>query len=133
MVDKEMLSAISDLLEEKLEQKLEEKLEEKLEKKLDEKLEEKLSTIKCKFDSMESEINTINRRLDNVEQDVRHIRVVQLENDVIPRISTIESCYLDTYKRYQKSTDKIDGIAGDVEILKLTVSEHSGRLAQLPV
>ncbi len=129
MVDKEMLSAISDLLEEKLEQKLEEKLEEKL----DEKLEEKLSTIKCKIDSMESEINTINRRLDNVEQDVRHIRVVQLENDVIPRISTIESCYLDTYKRYQKSTDKIDGIADDVEILKLTVSEHNGRLAQLPV
>ena len=129
MVDKEMLSAISDLLEEKLEQKLEQKLEEKL----DEKLEEKLSTIKCKIDSMESEINTINRRLDNVEQDVRHIRVVQLENDVIPHISTIESCYLDTYQRYQKSTDKIDGIADDVEILKLTVSEHSGRLAQLPV
>ena len=42
MVDKEMLTAIAELLDEKLEEKLEQKLEEKLEEKLDQKLDQKL-------------------------------------------------------------------------------------------
>ena len=157
MVDKEMLSAISDLLEEKLEQKLDEKLDQKLDAKFDQKLqplydrmdsvEEKIGTMEEKIDSMEEkigtiegevgtikgELNTVNQRLDTLEQGVRHISVVQLENNVIPRLSTMESCYLDTYQRYQKSTEKIDGMGEDIEVLKHTVLNHSSKLAQLSV
>ena len=169
MVDKEMLSAMSDMLDEKLGQKLEplydkmdsmEKRMDSIEEKLDsverrlDSVEERLDSVEEKIGciegeigsikvkigciegeigSIEEEIGTMNKRLDNVEQDVHHIKVIQLENSVIPRLSTIESCYVDTYKRYQKDTEKIDGMIQDIDILKLTVSEHSGRLAQLPV
>lgn len=122
MVDKELLSAISDLLDEKLEQKLEEKLDQKL----DQKFEEKLQPLYDRLDRVEQKVGAL-------EQDVRHIKVVQLENNVIPRLSTIESCYLDTFQRYQEGTEKIEGMAGDIEILKRTVSEHSMKLAKLSV
>lgn len=113
MIDREMLSAISDLLDEKLEQKLEEKLEEKLEKKFDEKLQ------------------PIYDRLDSLEGEVQYIKVVQLENNVIPRLSTIESCYLDTAQRYIKGTEQIDEVAADVSVLKTVASSHSERLQNL--
>ena len=136
MVDTEMLSAISDLLEEKLEQKLEEKLEEKLDAKFDQKLQplyDKMDSMEERMDSMENRMDSVEKRLGNLEQDVHYIKVVQLENDIRPRLSTIESCYLDTYKRYQKSTEKIDSMAENIEILNLTVSEHSSKLAHLSV
>lgn len=120
MIDREMLSAISDLLDEKLEQKLEEKLEEKLEKKFD----EKLQPIYDRLDGLES-------RMDSLEGEVQYIKVVQLENNVIPRLSTIESCYLDTAQRYIKSTEQIDEVAADVSVLKTVASNHSERLQNL--
>ncbi len=159
MVDKEMLSAISDLLEEKLDAKFDQKLqplydrmdsvEEKIgtmEEKIDSiegeigtikvqisTMEEKIGTIEGEVGTIKGELNTVNQRLDTLEQGVRHISVVQLENNVIPRLSTMESCYLDTYQRYQKSTEKIDGMGEDIEVLKHTVLNHSSKLAQLSV
>lgn len=72
MVDRELLEAISELLDQKLEEKLDQKLEEKLEQKFDQKL------------------APIYARLDKVESDLSYVRVVQLENTVIPRLNTIE-------------------------------------------
>ena len=128
MVDTEMLSAISDLLEEKLEQKLDAKFDQKLQPLYD-----KIDSMEERMDSMENRMDSVEKRLGNLEQDVHYIKVVQLENDIRPRLSTIESCYLDTYKRYQKSTEKIDSMAENIEILNLTVSEHSSKLAHLSV
>lgn len=64
MVDRELLEAIEKMLDEKLDQKLEQKFDEKL--------------------------APIYARLDKVGSDLSYVRVVQLENTVIPRLNTIE-------------------------------------------
>lgn len=111
MIDREMLSAISELLEEKLEQKLEEKLDQKLEEKL----------------------QPIYERLDDLEADMKYVKVVQLENNIIPRLNTIEACYMDASRRYMESTEQITVMKADIEVLKSVVSEHSQRLSRIPV
>ena len=132
MSERDFLSALSDLLDEKLEEKLDkildEKLEEKLDKILDEKLEEKLDKIldekldeklDKKFDE---KLAPINNRLSRLERAV--------EYDVIPRLRTIESCYLTTSERYLKSVEEHNGMKQDIEVLKLVVENHSERLLQ---
>ena len=155
MVDKEMLSAISDLLGEKLEQKLEEKLEqkldekleqkleEKLEQKLDEKLElkldeklngkfdEKLAPIYERFDRIETDVKELKRTTSKLTDDMRYVRVVLLENNVIPRLNTIESCYVEASKRYLERTEQIDAMQDDIDILKSTVEKHSDILQRI--
>ena len=139
MVDKEMLSAISDLLEEKLEQKLEEKLEQKLDEKLEQKLEEKLerkfdeklAPIYERFDRIETDVKELKRTTSKLTDDMRYVRVVLLENNVIPRLNTIESCYVEASKRYLERTEQIDAMQDDIDILKSTVEKHSDILQRI--
>lgn len=135
MVDKEMLMAISELLDQKLEEKLEEKLEQKLEQKLDQKLEEKLDEkldqkLNRKFDE---KLRPLCDRLDRLEADMKYVRVVQLENNVIPRLNTIETCYLEASKRYMERTEQMDTMWADIEVLKSLVSDHSEKLRRVSV
>ena len=192
MVDREMLSAISELLDEKLEQKFDEKLqpvygrldslgasvgnleekvgslessvgrlEEKvaslessvgrLEEKvgslessvgrLEEKvgslessvgnLEEKVASLESSVGRLEERADGVESRLDRLEGDMRYIKVVQLENNVIPRLVTIESCYLDTSRRYMERTEQMDDMVADIAVLKNVVSEHSRKLQNI--
>lgn len=103
MTDNELLLAISNILDEKLEEKLEQKLEEKLDKKFDERL------------------APIERRLKRIEVDL-------LENNVLPRLNTIEACYTDTYNRYKNGVDKMQAAFEDISLLKKVVAEHSAKL-----
>ena len=84
MNNTELLSAISDLLDSKLDEKLDARFD-AFEKKLDAKLEAKL--------------DHVDSRLIRVEKKVRDIGLI-LENDMQPRLRHIESCYVDTFKRY---------------------------------
>lgn len=123
MVDKEMLSAISELLEEKLDQKLEEKLDQKLEEKLEQKLDEKL----------DQKLQPVYDRLDKLDSDMKYVRVVQLENNVIPRLNTIEACYVDTAKRYVERTEQMDAMRADIKVLQSVVLDHSQKLSRISV
>lgn len=91
----------------------------KREEKLDQKLDEKLKPV---YD-----------RLDKLESDMKYVRVVQLENQIIPRLNMIEQCYLDTSKRYMEKTEQIDTTARDIAVLQNVVENHSERLNQLSV
>jgi len=105
MVDKEMLMAMSEMMDQKLEEKLEQKFEQKL--------------------------APIYARLDKVESELTYVRVVQLENTVIPRLNTIEQSYLDTSKRYLASTEHIEEMSSDIEVLEHTVEKHSDMLNKI--
>lgn len=105
MVDRELLEAIEKMLDEKLDQKLEQKFDEKL--------------------------APIYARLDKVESDLSYVKVVQLENTVIPRLNTIEQSYLDTSKRYLDSTEHIEEMSSDIDVLKHTVEKHSSMLNKI--
>lgn len=51
-----------------------------------------------------------------------------MEEEVIPRLKEIESCYLSTYERYRKGVNQFDTLQSDVDVLKIVVQGHSERL-----
>lgn len=73
----------------------------------------------------------LDARLKPIENQLKRIEVDLLENNVIPRLSTIESCYTDTYNRYKDYADKIEAAFADIELLKKVVSEHSEKLQKI--
>lgn len=72
-------------------------------------------------------------RLDKLESDMQYVRVVQLENNVIPRLNTIEAYYVDTAKRYLERTEQIDAMSSDIEVMKVVLEEHSKKLNRMSV
>ncbi len=73
----------------------------------------------------------LDARLQPIENRLKRIEVDLLENNVIPRLNTIESCYTNTYNRYKDYADKMDAAFADIELLKKVVSEHSEKLQKL--
>ena len=49
----------------------------------------------------------LDARLRPIENRLKRIEVDLLENNVIPRLNTIESCYTDTYNHYKDYADKM--------------------------
>lgn len=122
MVDKEMLTAMSEMM--------------------DQKFDEKLKPVHDRLDRLETDMkyvreeqlgNNVLPRLDGLEADMKYVRVVQLENNVIPRLSTIEICYLDTSKRYMERTEQVDTMREDIEVIQSVLMDHSQRLGKIPV
>ena len=122
MVDKEMLTAMSEMM--------------------DQKFDAKLRPVYDRMDRLESNItyikeeqleNNVIPRLDRLESDMKYVRVVQLENNVIPRLNTIETCYLDTSERYMEKTEQIDAMSADVKVIQSVIEDHSQRLSKIPV
>lgn len=66
-----------------------------------------------------------------IENRVKKIEVDLLENNVIPRLNTLEACYTSTYDRYKDNADKMQAVFEDVEILKKVVMEHSEKLQKI--
>ena len=60
------------------------------------------------------------RRIERVE--------LVLENDVVPRLHNIESCYVSTYDRYVAKAEEIDGLKTDMEIVKNILIDHDEKL-----
>lgn len=73
----------------------------------------------------------LDARLHPIENRLKRIEIDLLENNTIPRLSTIESCYTDTYNRYKDYADKMEAAFTDIELLKKVVSEHSEKLQKI--
>lgn len=114
MVDREMLAAMSDLLDQRFADQ-ERRFDEKLDQKLDQKL------------------NPIYDRLDRLESDMKYVRVVQLENNIIPRLNTIEACYLDASRKFAEKAEQIDTMSEDIKTLQIVVESHSRKLNRISV
>lgn len=72
----------------------------------------------------------MDRKLGSVKDDIRDIKIL-MENDILPRLQNIESCYTTTYKRYQSGANQIEAIQGDIDIIKKVVAEHSEKLQKI--
>ena len=148
MTNNEFLSAISDILDEKLEenldkfkQQLDEKFDKKLndfEQNLDEKFDKKFDDFEQNLDErLDQELMPIKNSISTMQQDICDLKDTQhkmgllLENDVLPRLQNIESCYISTYDRYKKSVDDYETMKQDVELLKKVVAEHSEKLQKI--
>lgn len=150
MVDKEMLAAMEELLDRKLDEKLEPinqeldkldsrvlRLETSVENLKDgmQKLDERTSRLETSVENLKDGMEKLSERtsrletsVENLEKDMTYVKVVQLENNVIPRLNTIERCYIDTSKRYLERTEKMERMDVDISILKQVVANHSEQL-----
>ncbi len=54
-----------------------------------------------------------------------------LENDILPRLQNIESCYTSTYDRYRNTVEDYESMRQDISILKSVVMEHSEKLQNI--
>lgn len=72
----------------------------------------------------------LDSKLKPIKNDVTSINIT-LENDILPRLQNIESCYTSTYKRYQSGIEQIEAMQADIEVIKKVVSEHSEKLQRL--
>lgn len=73
----------------------------------------------------------LDARLKPIENQLKRIEIDLLENNAIPRLNTIESCYTHTYNRYKNYADKIEAAFADIELLKKVVTEHSEKLQKI--
>lgn len=84
--------------------------------------------------TLEGEIQGVKTGLEgeiqDVKNDVMKIKIT-LENNVLPCLQSIESCYVDTYRRYADGIEQIDSIQEDVDTLKKVVTEHSETLQRI--
>ena len=150
MDNKELLLAISDMMDEKLDainvrmDTMEDKLTSRMDA-LDAKIdavESKLSAEICALDAkidavdckLSADIRALDAKIDAVDErlsaDIKKINV-SLENEVLPRITHIEQCYLATSERYTNETGRINGLVADVQVLKSVVQNHSERLQKI--
>lgn len=73
----------------------------------------------------------LDAKLNPIENRIKRIEVDLLENNVIPRLNTIESCYTSTYDRYKDSVEDYENIKQDISIMKQVIREHSEKLQKL--
>lgn len=128
MLTNEDLMAIESIMDRKFNQ-IEERFD-RMDERFDQ-VEGKVGQVEGKFDRIderfvqmdqkidreikESELRMsqmMDRKLEPLQKEIHMIRVDLLENNVIPRLNTIEQCYLSTYNRYVVNADKMEHLSG---------------------
>ena len=69
----------------------------------------------------------MDKKLTPVNERLKRIELTQ-ENDILPRLQNIESCYTSTYRRYASGIEEMEALKADMEIVKKVVAEHSEKL-----
>lgn len=79
----------------------------------------------------------ISKMLDPIRDDIQEIksRVKKIElmqeNQILPRLNTIEACYTSTFDRYKNSVEDYEAMKQDISIIKRVVTEHSEKLQKM--
>lgn len=69
----------------------------------------------------------LDEKLKPIEKRIKKVEINQ-ENEIMPRLRTIEACYTSTYDRYAQGVNEIESIVQDIKLLKKVVTEHSAKL-----
>lgn len=72
----------------------------------------------------------LDKKLEPIKSDI-HFLKLQNENNVLPRLQNIESCYTTTYNRYKNGISQFDTMQNDIDIMKKVITEHSQKLQQI--
>lgn len=121
MVDQELLVAISNLLEEKLEEKLEAKLQ---------PIRRDIAELKADVSKLKADNRRLHARMDSLEKEVRRNSII-LENEVLPRLQTIEQCYVESSRIFIEKSEQIDTMQDDIDVMKIVIQEHSHSLEKI--
>ena len=134
MTDNELLLAISNIVQTHIEP-LKVGMEE-LKQDVQE-LQARVGRVEQRLDKVEQRLDDLERRFDDQEQRIWRLEQAQqrtnllLENDIIPRLQTIEACYTSTYYSYVEEIEDIGRMKEDLSILKKVVAEHSEKLKKI--
>ncbi len=93
-------------------------------------LDDKVQSLDDKVQSLDDKVQSLDDKVQSLEAGLHNVRLFQ-ENIILPRLNTIESCYTDTYHRYQRDCDRMETVFDDVDLLKKVVAEHSEKLQKL--
>lgn len=74
-------------------------------------------------DMLDKKLKPVNERLKKIE--------LTQENDLLPRLQNIESCYTSTYKRYQTGIEQIEAMQADIDVMKSVIREHTEKLQKI--
>lgn len=89
-----------------------------------------VSTLKSDVSSLKSDVSILKSDVATLKKDQKHTQLL-LENEVLPRLQNLESCYTTTYERYASGIQQLDALQCDVDILKNVVAEHSEILQRI--
>ena len=82
-------------------------------------------------DSLQSSLRTeIAETRDSLQSQLTQINLT-LEQNVVPRLNTIESCYVSTYERYSQGINQLESIQSDILVMKDVIMKHSTQLAKI--
>ena len=73
----------------------------------------------------------MDKKLKPLENRMKRIEVDLIEDKILPRLNTIESCYTSTFDRYKDSVEDYEAIKQDVSIMKKVIQEHSIKLQNI--
>ena len=76
---------------------------------------------------LQAEIQSVKTEL---QAEIHQIKLFQ-ENEIMPRLNTIEACYTSTYERYKDSVEGYESLKADNEVMKQVLMEHSDKLRKL--
>ena len=91
---------------------------------------ELLLAISNMLDPIRNDMQSIKQDIQEIKTRVKKIEITQ-ENEILPRVDTIESCYTSTYDRYKDNVDTYESMKQDISIIKKVVAEHSEKLQKL--
>lgn len=72
----------------------------------------------------------LDNKLRPIKDDIKTLKL-QNENDILPRLQNIESCYTSTYRRYSNGMEQLDAIQSDIDIMKKVLQDHSEKLQKI--
>lgn len=88
--------------------------------------------------SLEKSSQRTNTKLESMEKSlqeqgerIKRIEIIHLENNLIPRVNHIESCYMSTYERYKAYNDRLPELFATVSNVSRTVQTHSEKLKKI--
>ena len=127
MNDSELLSALSDMFDEKLKPiKDDIKI-----------LQDDMIIVKGDIKDLQKDMTSVKADIKGLKDKVKHIDEklniisIEHENIIIPRLNEIEQCYLSTYKRYVDTTELMEKKMEMFDVVWITVGEHSKQIQEL--
>lgn len=93
-------------------------------------IKDKVQMLKDKVQILKDELQVMMNRIQAIENGLHNVKLFQ-ENVIVPRLDTIEACYIGTYQRYQNQADRMEAAYDDIDLLKKVAAEHSEKLQKL--
>ena len=134
MDNQELLVAISDMMDRKIEPLRNDICELKEDvsglKQQVQALEKNVGVLNIETATLKSSVQKLEGEMREVKGSVRRLELLH-ENEVLPRLQVIESCYVGTYQRYSEGIVDIDSMKMDISTMKAVLVEHSAKLQRI--